>query len=69
MTNARLRQVLKDRTGAQLSRLLRSLRIHGLIKKVGRTYKYYLTEWGQRVTASALHSRELAIIHAMARPA
>jgi hypothetical protein len=68
MTNRRLRQVLKDKTGAQLSRLLRALRMHGLIKKIGRTYKYYLTELGRRTTAAALKLRDLVIVPIMARP-
>lgn len=68
LTNRRLRQVLKDKTGPQLSRLLRALRLHGLIKKVGRTYKYYLTELGRRTTAAALKLRDLLIIPALAQP-
>ena len=68
MTNRRLRQVLQNKTGAQLSRLLRAMRVHGLIKKIGRTYKYYLTELGRRVTAAALKLRDLVIIPTMAQP-
>ena len=68
MTNRRLREVLKDRTAAQLSRLLRGLRIHGLIKKIGRTYKYYLTDLGRRVTAAALKLRDQLIVPALAQP-
>lgn len=67
MTNKRLRQVLKDKSAAQLSRLLRALRMHGLIKKVARTYKYYLTELGRRSTAAALKLRELLILPALAQ--
>lgn len=68
MTNKRLRAVLKEKTGPQLSRLLRALRVHGLIKKVGRTYKYYLTQLGRRVTAGALKLRDLVIVPALAQP-
>ena len=39
--NAALRRVLTGRSGPQLSRLLKRLHVHGLIKKVGHTYKYY----------------------------
>jgi hypothetical protein len=41
---------------------LRSLRLHGLIKKVGKTYKYYLTQFGQQVLLAALKVRELVVI-------
>jgi hypothetical protein len=68
MTNRRLREVLKDRTGAQMSRLLRALRLHGLIKKIGRTYKYYLTELGRRATTAALKLRDMLIVPALATP-
>lgn len=33
----------------QLSRLLKRLRVHGLIKKIGKSYKYYLTRFGKQI--------------------
>lgn len=33
----------------QLSRLLKRLRVHGLIKKIGKSYKYYLTALGKKI--------------------
>jgi len=68
MNNKRLRQVLTDKSGPQMSRLLRSLRMHGLLKKVGKTYKYYLTELGRRVTAAALKLRAMVIVPTLAQP-
>ncbi|MDP2664665.1 MAG: MarR family transcriptional regulator, partial [bacterium] len=47
--NATLRRILIDRSGPQVSRLLKRLHLHGLIKKIGHTYKYYLSETGRRV--------------------
>lgn len=64
--NASLRPFLTGLTGAQVSRLLKRLRLHGLIKKVGRTYKYYLTTLGKRTALTALKLRELAIIPSLA---
>jgi hypothetical protein len=64
--NAHLRRVLPDRTGPQISRLLKRLHVHGLIKKVGHTYKYYLTRSGQQVVLTALKLRELVVIPALA---
>ncbi len=61
-TNRNLRRILKGKNGHQISRLLRRLRKHGLIKKVANTYKYYLTALGRRVTAIALKLREMYII-------
>ena len=38
-----------DNSSGQVSRLLKRLPVHGLIKKVGHTYKYYLTQFGKAV--------------------
>jgi hypothetical protein len=61
-SNRCLRKIIKDKKGHQVSRLLKRLRKHGLIKKIGNTYKYYLTALGRRVTATALKLREMYII-------
>ena len=39
---------------SQVSRLLKRLRLHGIIKKVGKSYKYYLTELGRHVAVAGL---------------
>ena len=64
-SNKSLRKVIKGKKGHQVSRLLKRLRKHGLIKKIGNTYKYYLTALGRRVTATALKLREMYIIPAL----
>ncbi len=64
--NATLRRILPHRTGPQVSRLLKRLHTHGLIRKVGHTYKYYLTRAGQQVVLTALKLRELVVIPALA---
>lgn len=63
--NRDLQQPLR-RTGGQVSRLLTRLRLHGLIKKIGRTYKYYLTRLGRGVVACALRLREERVVPALA---
>jgi hypothetical protein len=40
--------------------------MHGVVKKIGRTYKYYLTRFGKRVIAAALKVREFVIIPTLA---
>lgn len=64
--NASLRPHLPGLTGAQVSRLLKRLHLHGLIKKVGHTYKYYLTALGKQAALTALKLRELVVIPALA---
>ena len=49
-------------TGRQVTAILKRLREHGLIKKIGGTFKYYLTALGRRITATGLKLREMAVI-------
>ena len=68
--NKDLRQRLADRTSGQVSRTMKRLRLHGLVKKVGHTYKYYVTGLGKQVVALGLKLKELYIIPALsAEPA
>jgi len=51
---------------SQICQRLKRLRLHGLLKRVGKTYKYYLTAFGQRVVLAALKLRALYLIPALA---
>jgi len=57
-----LRQLLTHKNSGQMTRLLRRLRAHGLIKKVSKRYKYYLTEFGRQAATMALKLREMTVI-------
>jgi hypothetical protein len=59
--NSTLRTLL-GKTSAQVSRILRRLRNHRLIKKVANTYKYYLTSLGREVVATSLKLKEFFVI-------
>jgi hypothetical protein len=63
--NKDLRRRLADRSSGQISRTMKRLRVHGLIKKIGRTYKYYLTALGKQVITLGLKLKELYIIPAL----
>lgn len=60
--NKNLRQWLTNKTSAQISRMIKRLRVHGLIKKATRCYKYYLTKFGKHVLALGLKLKELVVI-------
>jgi len=60
--NKHLRLKLPGKTSAQISRILKRLHTHGLIKKIGRTNKYYLSKLGLQVTIMGLKLKELFII-------
>jgi hypothetical protein len=66
LQNKMLRHHLPELNSGQTSRLLKHLRTHGLIKKIGHTYKYYVTSFGKQVVATALKLRELVIIPQLA---
>lgn len=66
-TNKQLRShYLSNKSASQVTRLLKRLRVHGVIKKVGRRYKYYLTDFGRETAAMALKLREMVIIPELA---
>lgn len=64
--NKHMRHHLSDKTGAQMSRILKRLRLHGLVKKIGGTYKYYLTKIGRQVVAAGLKLKQLFLIPELA---
>ena len=61
-----LRTHIPALTPGQTSHLLKRLRTHGLIKKIGNRYKYYLTKIGRRVIAATLKLRETIILPTLA---
>jgi len=66
-TNKQLRSnYLPDKSASQVTRLLKRLRVHGVIKKVGKRYKYYLTDFGRETAAMALKLREMVVIPTLA---
>jgi DNA-binding transcriptional ArsR family regulator len=66
LTARAIRKLLSDKTRGQISRLLKRLRVHGLLRKIGRHYKYYLTDLGREVATMTLKLRELYVIPALA---
>jgi hypothetical protein len=46
--------------------MLKRLRLHGLIKKVGHTYHYYLTHFGRVVATAGLKIKQLVLIPQLA---
>jgi len=66
-TNQQLRtKYLPNKSASQVTRLLKRLRVHGLIKKVGRLYKYYLTDFGREVASMTLKLWEMLVIPQLA---
>jgi len=64
--NKALRARFPQYNSGQMSRILRRLRTHGLIKKASHCYKYYLTALGKQVVSVGLKLKELVIIPRLA---
>jgi hypothetical protein len=66
LTSRAFQALLPDKSSGQVSRLLKRLRVHGLLKKIGHRYKYYLTNFGRQVLTLALTLREQQAVPALA---
>jgi DNA-binding HxlR family transcriptional regulator len=62
LRNKDLRQHLPGKSPGQISRLLKRLRLHGMLRKAGRAYRYCITSFGRQTITLALKLRELVII-------
>ena len=61
--NKNLQKVLAFK-GSKISRLIKRLRIHGLIKKASDSYKYYVTKIGKETIIMAQKIKELVMVPA-----
>lgn len=62
MSNRALRAHLPHKSSGQISRLLKGLRVHGLIRKMARSYRYRLSALGKQAITPAFKLRELVIL-------
>lgn len=63
--NKDLKKLLSTFSREQISRLLKRLRVHGLIKKTTKAYKYYLTKLGKETILMAEKIKETLLIPAL----
>lgn len=66
LQNKTLRRHLPEKSSGQISRLLKRLRLHGFLKKVSRSYRYYLTPLGKHLIATGLKLQQLVLIPQLA---
>ena len=62
LTNGELRVRLPGRSSGPVSRLLKRLRVPGLMRKIARSYRYHLTGFAQRLIALAFQLRETVVL-------
>jgi len=58
--NKYLRVYFPDKSSSAISRIIK--RVHGIIKRVAHTYKYYLTKLGKAVITAGLAIKEMFVI-------
>jgi hypothetical protein len=66
LRRADLKVLLAEYHDSRLSRELRRLRVLGLIKRVARSYRYYLTRLGRAAIAAACSLTQFQIVPALA---
>ena len=63
--NKDIRMKIPEFNTGKVSRLLKRLKVFGLIKKAGKTYKYYLTKLGKELVITAEKLKETLLIPAL----
>ena len=63
--NKDIRMRLPKLNTGKISRLIKRLKVFGLIKKAGKTYKYYLTRLGKELVITAEKLKEIVLIPAL----
>jgi len=69
LTARRLRSLLQGWTRGRISRLLKRFRLHGLLRKIGRTYVYHLTPLARRVVTAVLDVKNNMMVPQLAEAA
>lgn len=64
--NKTIREFIPEKSSAAISRIIKRLYVHGLIKKVKGTYRYYLTKLGKAVITTGLRIKNLFVIPELA---
>jgi hypothetical protein len=63
--NKDLRRKMPTLNTGKISRLIKRMKVFGLIKKAGKTYKYYLTKLGKQLIVTAQRLKETVLIPAL----
>ena len=66
LQNKSLRKHVPEINTRAMTRILKRLHLHGLIRKVGRSYKYYITKLGKAVITAGLTIRNMSVIPQLA---
>jgi DNA-binding transcriptional ArsR family regulator len=62
LANKDIRKQLISKNSNQVSRILKRLRMHGMIKKIRKSYRYHLTVLGKQVISAGLKFKNMSLI-------
>jgi len=62
VTARRLRTLLPGWRRGRVTRLLKRLRLHGLLRKIGKTYTYHLTASARSVVNAVLYFKNQVVV-------
>lgn len=62
MENKKLREFIPEKSSSAISRIIKRLRVHGLIKKARNSYRYYLTALGKNVITTGLRIKNMFVV-------
>ena len=60
--NKTIREFIPQKSSAAISRIIKRLHVHGLIKKVKGTYRYYLIKPGKAVITTGLRIKNMFVV-------
>ena len=60
--NKDIKKYLKGKNTGQISRIIKRLKVHGIIKRAGTSYKYYITAIGRKAAIAAMKIKEFQVI-------
>lgn len=60
--NKSIRKYFAEKDSGAISRILKRLHLHGILRKAGKSYKYYITKLGKSIITTGLSIRNLFVI-------
>ena len=66
LSNKSIREKYKSKSTGQISRLLKNLRVHGVIKKIPNQYKYFVTRLGKAIINAGIEITAIMIPNRLA---
>ena len=67
LTNKEIRKQLKAKNSGQVTRILKRLNVHGLIRNIRKTHRYHLTALAKQVIFAGFKFKNISLVLDLAR--